>query len=430
MEDKKEETAAVKPGETQLKGMVPTQDKGEFYKQDDVVTITPTMIDDSGSKVEKAKDLSAIIPKGVNEAAQSTDGTALTSKEKELKGDGATILATIDGNIEASMVETPVLPEQIDIDARKEAQEKAKTKKRVKKVKKSMKKEHQMQNFGSLIAIFAILIIAGAVYYYFNHPTDADFQPLTVVVEYGDSLPIQASYYVKPGVGNRVDDLQYIIDKSEVVRDRVGEYPFKVTHNGITKTGKVIIRDTTPPKVKVLETKIIAEGEKYTPDEFILECLEADGCTYKFQDEAKVSSYTSHGSYTLYIVASDIYNNQTQIKVTLIIESQDDIKKYIKKTPFDFGTGYEIEETYDLHFTEYTSYKLLHNGTHVLKYIYSSEEKYKEDKDKLVGEANYKFDDATQTITYTEIVTIIKESYSYDTDIDNYLKGVGFQEMG
>ena len=57
-------------------------------------------------------------------------------------------------------------------------------------------------------------------------------------------------------------------------------------------------------------------------------------------------------------------------------------------------------------------------------------EKYNEDKDKLVGEANYKFDDATQTITYTEIVTIIKESYSYDTDIDNYLKGVGFQEMG
>ena len=82
------------------------------------ITITPTMIDNEeiGKKNQK-KDLSAIIPEQNNQT-ENTDGIVLESKDKELKSDGAVVIANI-VNDDIVMDEKAVLPAQIDIEARK-----------------------------------------------------------------------------------------------------------------------------------------------------------------------------------------------------------------------------------------------------------------------------------------------------------------------
>ena len=143
VKDKKDETT---------KDVVSTQNKQEFNQAQEEITIMPTMIDDSDEKVEKARDLSAIIPQNVT-TQTSNEGISLTSKDKELKGDGALVLATIDSNIETTIVPEAKLPEQIDIEQRKQDQQKNKGRKRINTKKKSMKKEHQMQNICTNLSV-------------------------------------------------------------------------------------------------------------------------------------------------------------------------------------------------------------------------------------------------------------------------------------
>ncbi len=427
-EPKKEETTQVP--ESQPKGMISTVENKNFNQVQDNITITPTMIDTTVEKAEKSRDISAIIPKTNDTLSGDENTVALTSREKELKGDGSTILATVDQEIEVTMSQSPVLPEQIDIEERKEEQKRNKNTKRVVKKKKSFKREHQIQNIGSIIAIIAILIIAGAVYYYYNHPTENDFQVLTVTVEVGDELPIRASSYVKPGIGKTVDELLYKIDKSEVRIDKVGEYPYTVTYNGITKKGKIIIQDTTPPKVKVRETVTIKEGDEYTPETFIISCDEQEGCNYSFQDKDQTKKCNTAGICQIFVVATDAYGNSTTMKVSLVIEDQSDVKTYVKHTTFDFNSGYEMDESYELHFSQYTSYKLLSSGTHIITQKYQDESLYKEARTLYNGEANYKCDDATFSIIKTEYITTVGSGYSRPEDIDSYLLNNGFEERG
>ena len=85
---------------------------------------------------------------------------------------------------------------------------------------------------------------------------------------------------------------------------------------------------------------VIRKGASVEPSKFIAECLENEGCTYSFQDPAKVASYTSAGTYTIYVVATDLYGNSTTSKVTLVIESEDKGKRYVKHVDYDFNKSF------------------------------------------------------------------------------------------
>lgn len=395
------------------------------------VTIMPTMIDESEEIIEKKRDLSAIIPKFQEGTTSAENAVELISKDNALKSDGAVSIATITNEGEVDVLPNAKYPNQIDVEARKKEQQKKKNtkKEKEKSSKKTSKAAQKLQNNIALLSLVTIIFV-GAFFYWFTHrSTEKDFQPLVVRVELGEALPYLASSYVKPGVGKEVDDLLYALDLSKVIIEEPGEYEFTVTYKGISKIGKVIVEDTTSPTLEIRNVTI-TEGQKYDASSFVENCKDFSGCNYSFQDSETEKKYTTAGTYVVYVVATDAFQNTTTKQANLIIESQGNVRMYKKHTNFDWNLGYEKEETYDLHFAAYRNYSLLIRGTYEEKMIYQDAEKYEKDKVKYNGEANYSFNDAEKVITRKTTVTVIGSNYSHLEDIEPYLIKEGFSEEG
>ena len=300
------------------------------------VTIMPTMIDNSERIEESRRDLSSIIPKETQIAAEGA--ITLNSKDNELKGDGAISIGTINTEGEVTMNPNAKVPEQIDLAERRKQAQKNKGIFKKEKKKKNNKANQRVQNTTVLISIIVIAFLGGFYYWYKNRPTEKDFQPKEVHVELGEALPIRGSSYVTPGVGKEVDELLYAIDLKDVKVEVVGEYPFTVTYKGIQKEGKVIVEDTTPPELIVKEYSI-KEGNNYDASKFVVDCIDYSGCNYSFQTEAE-GNYNTPGSFVVHVTATDAYQNTTTKKTSLIITSVGTLKKYVRYTAYDFKRGY------------------------------------------------------------------------------------------
>ena len=391
------------------------------------ITITPTMIDNEeiGKKNQK-KDLSAIIPEQNNQT-ENTDGIVLESKDKELKSDGAIVIANI-VNDDIVMDEKAVLPAQIDIEARKRNRANMlKSKKRKNKVELDDEAK-KSQNITSIIVLILICFLGGFAYYIYNRKTLKDFQPLPVTVELGDKLPIRTKNYVKPGVGNTVDELKYVLNTKDVDIDEVGEYNFTVTFNNITKTGTIKIVDTTAPDLTVKRV-VITEGTAYGPESFVDECIDLSGCNYSFEDSKTTEKYRTPGTYDVYIVATDPYENKTTKKTQLVIEAQGMVKKLVKTEEYSENKGYSLKTTYDLHFSSFMDNAILYNGYKIEEYQYRNDEKFNEAKTKYTGEANYTIDTKNKTIKYEPDPVSQINNYSTLDDIVTSLKANGFTEQ-
>lgn len=403
------------------------QDKNKPTQEQPIeekVTITPTMIDESEEHVEKKRDLSAIIP-SFEDLSNDKSSVELISQEKALKGDGTIIIGLIDSEGEANLTQNAKVPEQIDVEERKKEKQRGATKK-VKKVKKKSKAAQKIQNTTALMSLITIIFLAGFFYWLKNRPTEMDFQPLIINIEIGDSLPIRISSYVKPGVGKDIDDeLLYALDLSNVKLEDTGTYEFTVTYKGVKKTGKINIVDTTPPELEI-RTVEINEGNQYDASSFVESCKDPSGCNYSFQDSETEKKYTTSGLYTVYVVATDAFQNSVTKRANLIIEAQGELVSYSKSTSFDFNTGYELTEKYNLRFEAYDTYSLLLNGTHEKIFVYQDEEVYDKAAATYNGEVNYICDDSKRTITFRESVTTVGSNYSRLDEIDPYLKREGF----
>lgn len=391
------------------------------------VTITPTMIDneDTGNKNSK-KDLSAIIPEQNNQV-EPNDGIILESKDKELKSDGAVVIGNV-VNEDVIIDEKATLPSQIDIETRKRNKANIlKNKKRKNKVELDDEAK-KSQNITSIIVLLLIGVLGGFVYYYYNHKTLNDFQPLPVTVELGNKLPLRTKNYVKPGIGNSVDELKYILNTKDVDIDKVGEYNFTVTFNNIVKTGTIKIVDTTPPTLTVKKV-IITEGTTYGPESFVYECIDLSGCNYSFEDSKTTEKYRTPGTYDVYVVATDPYENKTTKKIQLVIEAQGMVKKLIKNEEYSSEKGYSLKTTYDLHFSSFMDNAVLYNGYKIEEYYYRDENKFKEAKEKYTGESDYTIDDENKIIKYEPNPVSQINNYSTLDDIVMSLKNNGFEEQ-
>lgn len=398
-----------------------------FNSAEEEVTIMPTMIDDSEEKVEARRDLSAIIPSMPTNPTltnTSVNNINLNSKEKELKSDGSVIIGTLDENIEVALNANVALPEPIDIEQRKIDIQKNKGRKRREKKKKVNKKAKKFQNQISILSLIVIIGLCGFAYYYFNHKTDKDFEPINLTIELGNSLPIRVSSYVKPGVGGEVtDELLYKVDTSDVVIDEVGTYNFRVTYSGITKVGTIKIEDTTAPTLEVRDQVIIVEGTEYDAKTFVKDCVDPNGCNYSFQDSETPNKYKTAGLYNVYIVATDAFDNSVTKQASLFIESETNSKQYTKTTMFNFDTGYETTETYEIYYQEgYNSTSpIVFTGIYKKVLQYQDSQKYQAGKKEYNGEANYTFDDSKMTITETKTINTVGNLYSRMSDIEKYL---------
>ena len=398
--------------------------------EENSATIMPTMLDESEEQLEKKRDLSAIIPHFDEGTSTAENSVELISKDNSLKSDGSISIATLNNEGEVTLSPNAKYPDQIDIEERKKEQQRRKNRKNDKfKKKKNTKAAQKFQNYVAFFSLLTIIFVGGFAYWFTHRKTEMDFQPLTVTVELGEALPYQTSSYVKPGVGDTVDELQYALDLSSVIVEEPGEYNFSVTYKGVTKQGKVIVQDTTSPTLEIRNVTIV-EGQTYDASTFVENCRDLSGCNYSFQDAETDVKYTTAGSYVVYVVATDAFQNTTTKKASLIIESQGNVHVYTKHTGYDWELGYEKDETYDLHFAKFRDYSLLINGTYEEKMIYQDEEKYNKDKTALTGEANYTFNDAEKTITHKTAVTVVGSNYSHFEDIEPYLIKEGFTEIG
>lgn len=425
--EKKDEKQTQNPNQ---KEDVLAKDKKELTPEQankEKLTIMPTMIDESEEIEIKRRDLSSIIPKATPptlEPNPSDNSVELVSRENILKSDGAITLANLDENGEAVVKANFTYPDQIDIEKRKEEKTKNVKKKKV-KIKPSAAAQ-RFQNRSALMALIVIILLGAFYWYEKNKPTEEDFMPLTVTIEAGESLPLRGSDYVKPGVGT-VDELLYQIDKSQIIIDKVGEYPFTVTYKGITKTGTVIIKDSTKPLLVVKEV-LIVEGENFEAASFVDSCIDWSGCNYSFANSTVKQEYTEPGSYNVTIIATDAYQNSEFKTASLIIEPKGNLKTYYKDSGYNFETGYSVSETYLIRYFERDGESTLITGKYTQIFTYQDEEIYKKARETYNGEVNYTCDDSNYTITHVKSVSTIGSNYSNKRDIESYLSNNGFRE--
>lgn len=386
-----------------------------------VPTIMPTMLEEV-EDMKGVTDISSIIPQGEGNASSGSD--LLISREKELKSDGCIVVANMDKDGNPLVSQNFAMPEQIDIEQRKAEAASLKNKKKIRKKKKLSKLGKKIQNSTALVSLIVIICLVAFFIFIKNAPTEEDFVPLHVQIELGEKLPIRTADYVKPGRG-KIDEILYKLDTSNVKIEETGDYEFTVTYKGITKKGIITIADTKEP---FLETRkvVITEGDSYDPSSFVESCIDLSGCNYSFLDANTVSKFTTPGIYTVQIVATDAYQNFVTKKASLIIEVKGKIKKYAKYTDYNPGLGFEIAETYDLHFDSFTNESLLIDGKHEIVYQYRDAKKYQEALKEYSGEANYTSIDQDMIIKKVETVSVVGSNYSTKTDIDNYLTKEGF----
>lgn len=389
--------------------------------------ISPMMLNED--EEQKAIDLSAIIPQNAV-IQEDNEKINLFSKDYNLKSDGSIVLADI-VNDEARLRENIIMPSGIDIKARKDAIKRNQNQKKkintdVDIVKEKNKKKNQ--SIMSIVSLIIIAFLVGFYFYYKQAPRDSNFKAKQVRVELGDALPTSKSAYVIPGIGDFVDDMAYDLDTSNVSVDKVGEYPYTVIHNNMRKNGVIIVEDTTAPELEVREV-VLTVGESFNAPRFVSNCTDLSGCSYSFEEQDTIEKYTQPGTYTVYVVAKDAYDNKTVKQASLVIEDPGMVKFYVKEDAYDFDKGYQLTQTYEIHFTDFINNSIILNGIYIQIYSYQDQEKYDEAFKEHNGDINYTFDNADKTMTIRERANTIGYNYSRYQDVINYLNTNGFIEQ-
>ena len=393
----------------------------------DEKTIMPTMVDtEEDEKAEKKVDISAIIPQSVQNNNKE-DGIKIESKDALLKSDGSVVLGVVQGE-GIAMQENAQMPEPIDIEERRKeakALREGKIKHKKKRDISKAKKEMKTLNKKTFIALFMIALLAGALIYIKNSPRVNDFQPINVHVELGDQLPLHSVSYVTPAIGQKVDDLTYKIDTSNVIIDKVGEYQFTVSHNGITKIGLLVVEDTTAPKFEIKDLTI-TEGTEYAATDFVKSCEDYSGCNYDFEEKGIEEQYVEPGSYTLFVTATDAYGNKSEKQANLIIEDRGKVKYYTKTEDFP-ELGYKLTTRYEIHFSDVFSTSIIVNGIKTTIYEYYYETDYEAARQEQYGMENTTVDDDKYTITKTEKANKIGDNERFEY-VTSYLETNGYRE--
>ena len=180
---------------------------------------------------------------------------------------------------------------------------------------------------GILLVLF--LIVVGVFIYIRTTYT------LTVKSKIIVELGSEVSSNIRDYIDNKItDDDAYTLNlKSVSISDNkydlVGEYQFKVKYKSITKKGKIIVKDTTPPEVEVEDIKV-GVNETIEPDEFVKTCNDySRPCNVEVKGTSIEELVKKAGTYTVSLVISDQYNNKVTKQVSL------EVKK-----------GYSREETF------------------------------------------------------------------------------------
>lgn len=166
-----------------------------------------------------------------------------------------------------------------------------------------------------VVVIFFLVILVIAVLGYFLVFKKYTFSVRTIELELGEALPTEIEDYLTKKVQ---DPKSYTLDTAGVKVDEVGEYTYTITHNKITRKGKVKVEDTTPPEF-TLKTLTIEEGSlDYYLGDFLETCEDAsDPCLVTLKNKGDEDKFGKIGTYDIEIEIADLYGNKKTAKGNL-----------------------------------------------------------------------------------------------------------------
>ena len=175
------------------------------------------------------------------------------------------------------------------------------------------------------VVIYCLLILVGLVIAgiaFFNFREDTLTRVLDVTIELGEPVPTDIAVFMRgPDIRLFTLDTSNVRVDEEGNTDSVGEYSFRVSHQGRTLRGRIIVVDTTPPTVETFDL-IIGEGETFTAEDFISSCFDLSGaCFAEFARESYRDLNSRLGNHTLSIVVSDQFENSVTIRVNLTVDA-------------------------------------------------------------------------------------------------------------
>ena len=272
-----------------------------------------------------------------------------------------------------------------------------------------------------LISIFVIVVFAGAgfVAYYFGYKTNPSIYELkNVYLELGEQLPSTVSYYIESS--NQFDDMEYVLDLSNVAQNIVGSYTYSISHKNVTKSAQVIVRDTKSPSLTIRDSKdlVFQKNAKVSKDDIVLLCDDLSNCTYKTEYEIDTET---PGEKDVTIIARDDAGNETKevVKIKVI-----DIQKTLVCTSSDVDS---IDKT----FKKNTIYTLNFDGNDylvkqrgIIQYTYSDYAAYFEKFAELQNDDRYTFN--RMNFTDSELTDVVTNNLTNLNDLVKFYNDMGY----
>ena len=145
-----------------------------------------------------------------------------------------------------------------------------------------------------------------------------------VVVEVGDKFSDDVQFYVENKVIDYDDYKLYLpdvtLDKNGKISS-TGEYEFKVKYKNITKTAKLIVKDTKAPDVEVMDLTV-GVNEEFDISDFVMSCYDYSkpcNATYKKDSDGDIKKKA--GIYEFDIVVADQAGNKVTKGVRLVVKN-------------------------------------------------------------------------------------------------------------
>lgn len=265
-----------------------------------------------------------------------------------------------------------------------------------------------------IILIVVLIAIVGIGIYYFLSVAKSKAPSFSIVtkelkLELGEELSRKMDNYATI---SGYDKNKCTLDTKDVSSFKVGAYKYYITCDNHKVEGTIIVDDTKKPKA-ILNDIVVLPNATVKPEDFIESCIDASTCTYEFKNEVTVANnLLTVGEYTIEIVISDEYNNESTVKAKLIVSTNAPVK-YLTCT----STEEDIDDIYAVLTKSYRfgvdSNNMLYNAVKNSEFKFEKIEDYKNvkkdyDEDKgindVIGKAD--FNEKNKTITIKSNTTL------------------------
>ena len=175
-----------------------------------------------------------------------------------------------------------------------------------------------------VIVVLLILGIGGGVFFFLNQSANKVVVTTSNgYVELGDVsfIPTNITSYVTNKIIN-VTGKEYrtkcTVSSPSLDVNKVGSYQYSVTCQGKTTQGQLVVKDSKAPTV-VVKTVYALPGSKVEAKDFVIEAKDLSGDpSISLENDIDTSKL---GSQDIVLIASDSYDNSTQVDAKLIVDN-------------------------------------------------------------------------------------------------------------